>query len=222
MDNLVVFDLDGTLIDSLADIRQAVNHVRNAAGLDDISLDMARRCVGNGADLLIDRTIPEEAMEHNRALALFKEYYQKHNTDLTRLYPQTQECLAKLRKAGCVLCTASNKPASACEPLLESFGIRQYFTEVIGGGAGFPLKPEPDVLLFLKEKYPNMNNFMCGDHYTDLECGRRAGFTTILAAYGFGDPREEKADFTAENFSELTEFILNYSGEAEKQFSKHI
>ena len=192
MKNLVVFDLDGTLIDSLADIRNAVNYVRKAAGLEDISLEKTRLSVGNGADLLISRTIPEEAMEHNTALALFKEYYQKHSSDLTELYPQTRECLSRLQDAGCILCTASNKPSSACEPLLESFGIRQYFSEIIGGGTDFPLKPDPAVLLFLKEKYPCQNNFMCGDHYTDLECGRRADFITILAAYGFGNPKNEK------------------------------
>ena len=209
MNKLVVFDLDGTLINSLADIRNAVNHTRNAAGLPDISLEETKLAVGNGVDLLIDRTIPADIMPHADALAVFKEYYQKHSSELTELYPGTEAGLAKLKDAGCILCTVSNKPASACEPILEHFGIRKYFSDVIGGSTDFPLKPEPDVLLFLKEKYSCRHNIMCGDHYTDLECGRRAGFNTILAAYGFGDPKNEKPDFTAANFGELTNFVLN-------------
>ena len=211
MSKLIVFDLDGTLIDSLADIRSAVNHVRRAANLSDISLEQTRLSVGNGADLLIDRTIPQESMEHSAALTLFKEYYQKHSSDLTKLYPQTEACLAQLKDAGFILCTASNKPATACEPILETFGIKKYFSDIIGGSADFPLKPEPAVLLYLKEKYSCKYNFMCGDHYTDLECGRRANFITILAAYGFGDPKNEKPDFTAASFGELTEIILNFN-----------
>ena len=208
MKTLAVFDLDGTLIDSLADLANAINHTRAAAGLSQLTLDEANSCVGNGVDNLIDKAIPAEAMEHDTAKGIFKEFYSKHSTDFTKLYPGTKESIECLKAAGVICCVVTNKPFAACKVLLDTFGISSIFDEIIGGGSGFTLKPEPEALLYLKEKYNAENCFMCGDHYTDLECARRAGFTSILAAYGFGDPRSEVPVFKAETITHAADMIL--------------
>ena len=209
MKTLAVFDLDGTLIDSISDIANAVNHVRRAAGMSELDIPFVTKCVGNGAELLIKRTIPEENLEFSCALKTFKEYYQEHTIDTTKCYDKVSEGLATLKDAGITLAVVSNKPTTACFNVLQNLGIADFFTEIIGGDSGFPLKPEPDALLFLKNKYQTVANFMCGDHYTDLAAGSNANFKRIYASYGFGDPRDEKSDFTANHFNEVCRLILD-------------
>ena len=208
MTKLAVFDLDGTLIDSLNDIALAVNHTRICAGLTELDTEGVKFCIGNGVDTLIDRAIPKSAMAHDEAKNIFKEFYSRHAFDKTCLYPNVANGLKKLQDSGVLCCVVSNKPDTATKQILEHFGVSEYFVEIAGGSSRFPLKPAPDALLYLKEKYNADKCFMCGDHYTDLECGRRANFTTILAKYGFGDPRCETPDASANNFDAVTEIIM--------------
>lgn len=205
---LAVFDLDGTLINSISDIAGAVNFVRKQAKLHALDIETVTKCVGDGAALLIERTVPAEAMDREKALGLFKDYYQQHPIDTTVLYDNVKDGLLRLFESGYTLCVVSNKPTALCLDVLKTFCIDCYLADVAGGDSGFPLKPEPDALLFLKEKYNAGVCFMCGDHYTDLESGRRAKFQTIQAEYGFGDPRREKADFKADSFDKVCSIIL--------------
>ena len=211
MKKLAVFDLDGTLIDSISDIICAVNFVRRQAGLQTLGNEEITKCVGDGAALLVERTVPQGNMPHKQALELFKKYYHEHSVDHTCLYDNVKEGLAKLCEQGYLLCVVSNKPTELCLNVLKIFEIDSYFTEIVGGNSGFALKPSPDALLFLKEKYGAQVCFMCGDHYTDLESGRRAEFKSIRATYGFGDPRGESSDFTAHSFDEVCTIIMTNS-----------
>lgn len=203
---LILFDLDGTLIDSLEDIANAINMTRRDAGLSALDLEAVRLAVGNGADLLIDRTIPEEAMPHDQALAAFKKHYTANSSVKTKLYPGVKEGLEKLKNSGFILGVVSNKPSCACKKILDGYGISCFLEVITGGDSPYPLKPEPDALLAVKEQYSAEVCIMCGDHYTDLEAGRRAGFTTILAEYGFGDPRNETPDIRVSSFSGVIDF----------------
>ncbi len=203
---LVLFDLDGTLINSLEDIANALNMTRKDAGLPDLNLETVRLAVGNGADLLITRTIPENALSHADAVTLFKKHYTANSSVMTRLYPGVKDGLETLKNSGFILGVVSNKPTAACRKVLDEYGISCFFEVIIGGDSSYPLKPEPDALLAIKEKFSADTCIMCGDHYTDLEAGRRAGFTTILAKYGFGDPRSEVPDTCADNFSGVVDF----------------
>ena len=202
---LILFDLDGTLIDSLEGIAEALNETRKSAGLETLDLETVRLAVGNGAAILIDRTIPATAIAHDKALELFKHNLTLVPAQRTLLYPGVKSGLEELKKSGFTLGVVSNKPSAACKKLLDTYEISPFLTEIIGGDSPYPLKPEPDALLAVKEKISPELCIMCGDHYTDLEAGRRANFTTILARYGFGDPKNEVPDFCAENFAEVVE-----------------
>lgn len=202
---LVLFDLDGTLIDSLEGIADALNATRKDAGLPELDLESVRLAVGNGADILIDRTIPRKALCHDKALEIFKNHLTRDSAEKNRLYPGVKSGLESLKSEGFILGVVSNKPSSACKKILDAYGISNYLTEITGGDSPYPLKPEPDALLALQKRFSPDVCIMCGDHYTDLEAGRRAGFITILAKYGFGDPKNEVPDHCAENFSEVVE-----------------
>ena len=205
---LVLFDLDGTLINSLEDIANALNMTRRDAGLSDLDLETVRLAVGNGAALLIQRTIPENSLSNTEALTIFKKHYTANSSVKTHLYSGVREGLETLKNSGFTLGVVSNKPTGACKKILDDYGISCYLEVIIGGDSSYPLKPEPDALLALKERYTPDTCIMCGDHYTDLEAGRRAGYTTILAKYGFGDPKTEMPDVTAEEFSDVVAFCL--------------
>lgn len=201
---LVLFDLDGTLIDSLEGIAIALNATRRAANLPELDLESVRQAVGNGADILIDRTIPGEALDHAKAIEIFKTHLTL-NAGKTKLYPGVKSGLETLKNSGFILGVVSNKPSAACKKILDTYGISSCLEEIIGGDSPYPLKPEPNALLAVKSRCNPDICIMCGDHYTDLEAGRRAGFTTILAKYGFGDPKSEVPDFCAEDFSGVVE-----------------
>ena len=113
---------------------------------------------------------------------------------------------------GIVLAVVSNKPTPACRTILEKLEVADCFEEVIGGDSDYPLKPEPDALLFLRRKYdfPVENCWMFGDHYTDLEAGRRAGFHRAFARYGFGDARQEAWNFAVDSFPEFVMAVKGY------------
>ena len=207
--DLMIFDLDGTLIDSMRDLAVAINFMRSQYGLPEVSVDTAKTFVGNGAKTLVRRALGDEReADFDAALRCYREYYAAHQLVYTRLYPGVAEGLAELRRSGVVLAVATNKPSSNALAILDGLGVKELLAEVCGGDSGLPLKPEPDVLLHLKKRFNARVCWMAGDHYTDLEAGRRAGFFRVLARYGFGQPREETPDMCVDSFAELVEAAL--------------
>lgn len=206
--DLMTFDLDGTLIDSMRDLAVAINFMRARYGLPEASLDTAKTFVGNGAKTLVHRALGDCKADFDEALKCYREYYASHQLVHTKLYPGVAEGLEKLRRNNVVLAVVTNKPSSDALAILNGLGVADDFAEICGGDSGLPLKPEPDSLLHMKERFGAKNCWMVGDHYTDLESGRRAGFFRVLARYGFGQPREEKPDMVVDSFSELVEAAL--------------
>ena len=206
--DLMVFDLDGTLIDSMRDLAVAINFMRAQYGLPEVSIDTAKTFVGNGAKTLVHRALGDCKADFDAALKCYRDYYASHQLVHTRLYPGVAEGLAELRRNGVVLAVVTNKPSSDALAILKGLGASEFLAEICGGDSGLPLKPEPDALLRMKERFEAENCWMVGDHYTDLEAGRRAGFFRVLARYGFGQPREEIPDMEVDSFSELVEAAL--------------
>jgi phosphoglycolate phosphatase len=121
------------------------------------------------------------------------------------LYPEVREGLQELVATGRKLAVITNKPDEAAKLLLEKLDVAKYFDEIMGGGCGHPLKPEPDALLYFAKKWNAdvKKCWMVGDHYTDLESGARAGMKCCWASYGFGDPKGLTYDLDAKSFAEL-------------------
>lgn len=211
MVKLIVFDLDGTLIDSRHDLTGAVNYMRGSMGLEPLSAERVVSFVGNGIINLVRRSVADAEVDFDEALRRMKRYYADHLVDTTCLYPGVSAGLKELKESGITLAVLSNKPTAASAKILDRLGVAGFFSDIIGGDGNYPLKPEPDALLALQAKYgfDASSCWMFGDHYTDLEAARRAGFRRALARYGFGDPREEKFDFEVDSFGE---FVIAVKG----------
>lgn len=212
MAKLIAFDLDGTLIDSRLDLAGAVNYMRCSMGLEPLETERVVHFVGNGAAALVRRAIADAEIDFDEALHRMRAFYFDHITDTTVLYPGVAAGLKQLRDAGNTLAVVTNKPGKETEKILSQLGVREFFADIIGGDSDFPLKPEPDALLYLKQKY-NVSDSQCwmiGDHYTDLESGRRAGFRRIFLSCGFGETDGETPDYTAESFSDVSLILSGF------------
>ena len=201
--NVIIFDLDGTLIDSRKDLTKGVNLTREYYGLPPLSVETVCAYIGNGSRKLLERSLKDTGINVDEAMPHMKKFYYAHLTDETRLYPSVAEGLKKIYATGMKLAVITNKPDEAAKIVLQNLGVAEYFDEIMGGGCGHPLKPEPDALLYFAEKWNAdiKESWMVGDHYTDLESGARAGMKCCWASYGFGDPKGLPYDFEAKSFA---------------------
>lgn len=210
MRKCAIFDLDGTLIDSRADLVNAVNWVRTCFALPPLPFEQVVAYVGNGIRLLLTRALERSGVELEPALKIMAEYYDANCLANTKLYPGVADGLRRLHVAGIPMAVITNKPQFATEKILNGLGIAGYFSAVIGGDSIFPLKPDPASLLFFNEECgasPEIS-WMLGDHHTDLEAARRAGMRRCFADYGFGKRHDETYDFKAACFAEFVALCL--------------
>lgn len=209
MDRAVLFDLDGTLIDSRADLATGVNLTRAELGYPPLDPGQVAGYVGDGVRKLLTRALPECPGRLEEALAANARHYGAHLLDQTRLYPGAAEALDALLARGFRLGLVTNKPRAFTLPILEGLGVRDRFQAVVAGGDGPVLKPDPAPLLLALEGCGcgAAGSWIAGDHCTDLEAGRRAGLGRILCRYGFGEPREESWDLAVDSLTELAEAL---------------
>ena len=208
---LLIFDLDGTLIDSRRDLATAVNLMRRHFGLAPLPLDTITAFVGDGVRMLVTRALEGTAVDVGEALQVQGPLYRAHLTDETTLYPGVLEGLHALARAGHTLAVATNKPVDATETILAHFQIRPLFGAVMGGGSTPHLKPDPESILAIMRiaGFPASDTWVVGDNHTDLAAARRAGVRSIFLTYGIGRQADENATLTLAAFADLTRLFTD-------------
>ena len=207
---LLIFDLDGTLIDSRADLAAAINHMRGQFGLEPLSLKTISSYIGNGSRKLVERSLQGANVDIEEAMRLNKEYYGAHLTVHTTLYEGVAEGLRKLAAAGHKLAVLTNKPGDPSREILKHFGIAECFEAIVGGGDVPQLKPEPDGIFHCMKRTGIEKDRVCmvGDHYTDLAVAENAGVRSALVRYGFGEERGYKPNVYFASFQELVSYFV--------------
>jgi phosphoglycolate phosphatase len=205
--NLIIFDLDGTLTDSLDDLTDAVNWMLARFARPALTAMEVRRLVGQGARRLVERALAgASAAEIEEGIALFLDYNEAHIADKTRLYPGVRATLNTLIERGIRLAVISNKNVRLCRRLLETLEADEYFEAVLGADSVSERKPSPvPVLQLLGETGVTAEAaVLVGDSINDIAAGQGAGVVTIGCRYGYGDAAElADADFWIDAFDEL-------------------
>jgi phosphoglycolate phosphatase len=204
---LLIFDLDGTLIDSLPDLTDAANQMRGSFGLFPLTPEEIRRLVGQGARSLVERALPGAPPEQvDKGLELFLGYNLAHIADKTRIYPGVVETLEALQGTGIALCVLSNKNVALCREVLTRLGIEKYFPTVFGADSLPYRKPSPEPVLALLRKFDVAAGecVLVGDSINDVAAGGGAGVVTVGCSYGYGDLSElAGADYQVADFPSL-------------------
>ena len=204
--------MDGTLIDSVADIGAAVNRMRVSFGLKELARESVVRMVGSGARVLVARALADTpGADPDEAYRRYRHEYDTHLIDETRLYSGVQDALEALKSAGFRLAVFTNKPYGSTRFILKGLGIDPFFSAVVGADSGFPLKPEPDALYhILKETGTDAaGSWMVGDNWTDIDSGRAAGFRTAYCAYGYGAPDNHQPDAVCASMDAVKRTIMD-------------
>ena len=205
-DRCVIFDLDGTLCDSLGDIVYAVNHLRERHGFSLLSREQVQACVGRGMKNLLIQVLRDTDLTEEAVTAEFKECFADSLGKASALYPGVPEGLKELHNAGYRIALLSNKPQPFCEILLKDYHIATYFDAVAGSAPDRPLKPDPEcILALLREmefKGERSDVFMAGDSVYDMQTASNAGVCGLFAKWGYGPvpdpaPRDSFPDFPA-------------------------
>ena len=213
----VLFDLDGTLVDSAPDIAAAVNELLAAHDLPSVTVEQVAGMVGNGIEKTIERAFaavghPVEETELEALMAEMAPIYRRHATTLTRLMPGTEEALAELHMAGIGIALVTNKPQLATRQVLLHFGILERFGAVVGGDAVTVMKPAPEALFLAMEQLgaTPAEALMVGDSVTDVQAARNAGIPVVLIRGGYSQQPVETlgADRVLDSLADLPALLL--------------
>ena len=212
--DLLVFDLDGTLIDSKRDLADSVNAMRAWMGFPPIPDDHVYSYVGDGAPLLVRRALPAVAEEDlPRALRYFLDYYREHMLDATTLYPGVREALDRLNQARVPMAVLTNKPVRFSERLIEGLKLSGHFFRIYGGNSFEEKKPHPIGLERLLEECgaPRERAVMVGDSAVDIRTARNARVQACGVAWGFQPETFADAppDFVIGEMGELADRVLS-------------
>jgi phosphoglycolate phosphatase len=183
----VIFDLDGTLIDSRADLAAAVNHMRSVIGLPVLPVATIAGYIGEGARVLVQRALGSaHADKLEQGLQHFLDYYGGHLLDHTRLYADIENLLATIAAATISQSVLTNKPEALSRAILEGLGVLHYFAAVVGGDSLSVRKPDPGGVAYLSEltATPRERMLLVGDSPIDLQTARAAGVAFCGVAWG--------------------------------------
>jgi phosphoglycolate phosphatase len=203
---LVIFDLDGTLIDSRLDLVHSVNAALRHIARPELPDDVIASYVGDGAPILIQRALGKEAADEalvRRGLEFFLSYYREHKLDHTTVYPGIAQALAEIQRspsgtpdgtpngspnrAPRKLAVLTNKPVNPSRAIVEALGLGQFFSQIYGGNSFATKKPDPEGARKLLEEsgVKAEETAIVGDSHVDVRTGRNAGLRTVGVTYGF-------------------------------------
>lgn len=213
---LVIFDLDGTLLNTIGDLAACCNHMLRQRGLEEHSYEEYCHFVGNGVTRLVERALPELLRTTDYIAAArkdFVEYYYDNIDNYTVAYDGVHELLQRCVDAGATLAVASNKFHSGTNRLIEKFFGDIEFTAIYGNRDGFPLKPDRAIIDLIMEQCGATadNTYMVGDSGIDIQTARAAGVHSIGVSWGFRDRQElveSGAEYIADNTEELFDAIF--------------
>ncbi|WP_081754165.1 phosphoglycolate phosphatase [Catenovulum agarivorans] len=217
----LLFDLDGTLVDSAPDLAAAVNQTLTQLNLNTYSEQQIRTWVGNGAKVLIERALSGsqqidpnlDTALANDALTLFLNNYQENVCVHSKLYQGVAPTLAKLKDTGYTLAIVTNKPEKFIQPILEKLQIAEFFAASLGGDSLPEKKPSPQPLLHICQQLNAKveNTIMIGDSHNDILAAKAANMQSIGLTYGYNygeDINKHKPEWVFENFADIAELLL--------------
>jgi phosphoglycolate phosphatase len=211
---LVIFDLDGTLLNTIADLSEAVNHALRLRNLPLHSREAYTKMVGHGIRNLIKQALPDALRDDEATvqavLADFTAYYTAHIDVHTRLYPGIQELVNALHHNGVMLAVASNKFQEGTEYLIKMFFPNIPFVAVLGNRPDFPLKPDPEIVgeVLRKSGVKKEEAVMIGDSPTDMKTAANGGIEGIAVGWGYRNMRDIEGLTIVNSAEELQQLLL--------------
>ncbi|MEG2573594.1 MAG: HAD family hydrolase [Bacteroides sp.] len=208
MKKLIIFDLDGTLLNTIADLAHSTNYALKQVGFAQHEVNSYKFFVGNGINKLFERALPEDERTETNILNVrkhFLPYYDEHNTDCSAPYPGIVELLTKLQTEGMMIAVASNKYQRATLKLITHYFPDIRFTAILGQREGVPVKPDPSIvhdILCLANVEPEEVIYV-GDSGVDMQTAKNAGVTSIGVTWGFR-PRTELSAFCPDYIVDTT------------------
>jgi HAD hydrolase, family IA, variant 1 len=213
MKKLVIFDLDGTLLNTISDLGASCNYALEKMGFATHPISAYKFMVGNGVRKLLERAQPDAETETvDRLLVYFREHYDEHCTDTTVPYPGIPELLAELHSQEIAVAVATNKYQAAAEKIISHFFPEIPFVAVLGQTEGRPVKPDPsiDFAILSQHPTPKAQVLHVGDSAVDIETARRACVESIGVTWGFrpvSELRKACADHLVSQPSEILKYI---------------
>ena len=211
---LVIFDLDGTLLDTIDDLKEAVNHAMGLRGFPTFTREEVMAMVGHGARNLMRKALPVGHKDDDMVDAAyndFKAYYITHIDVHTKPFPGIHDFLTQLHQKGVMLAVASNKFQEGTEHLIKEFFLEIPFVAVLGGRPDFPLKPDPKIVgeVLRKANVDKEDAVMVGDSDTDMETAANGGVMGIAVNWGYRDMSSVKNLLVANSVEELFFYLKN-------------
>lgn len=218
----VIFDLDGTLIDSRLDLVHSVNAALRHINRPELPEEVIASYVGDGAPILIRRALGGEAVEQTlvrKGLEFFLSYYREHKLDHTTVYDGVREALASIQRSGNgvprKLAVLTNKPVNPSRAIIDALGMGSHFSQIYGGNSFSTKKPDPEGALKLVAEagVKPEQAAIVGDSHVDVRTGRNAGLWTVAVTYGFAPHTLEVAapDVTVDTPQELSKVFLSHN-----------
>lgn len=210
---LAIFDLDGTLLNTISDLGNSCNYALREMGFAEHPLLSYNFMVGNGVRRLMERAQPDaDAATIDELLRLFRSHYDEHCTDTTKPYNGIPELLQELTERGVAVAVASNKYQSACEKIVRHFFPEIPFCTILGQVNERPPKPDPSIIFEALTQHPTPKRevLYCGDSAVDIETARRACVESIGVTWGFrpvSELRKACADHVVSNPSEILKYL---------------